>query len=46
MKLSYDTFCFSEEQATNKKQINKVHIKNGSVKPKERDFKMCEESMR
>ena len=27
-------------------KLNKVHIKNGSVKPKERDFKMCEESMR
>ena len=22
-------------------KLNKVHIKNGSVKPKERDFKMC-----
>ena len=27
-------------------KLNKVHIKNSSVKPKERDFKMCEESMR
>ena len=24
-------------------KLNRVHIKNGSVKPKERDFKMCEE---